>query len=659
MIRANETHIPTHEHQYVGQARALFGDLFPNGTFDDCSWDIRHLRGSQHKVTNARVYFTKYDSTTDPLPQRFADVVKAYLLLTRSSSGTMPLRADAARMLWEALEIRLGISGDAFSWDSISEEDVLEAEQQILRHWGKAATYKRCTMLQRMLRTLCAAPYGAIVRPISIAFRTLRQEDFERYTLEGQETRQAKMPPDAAIHAIGDLFSGRVTDPHDRLVLCALAIMLAGAFRVGEVLTLPHSCEVIEGTGDHSKCGLRYHKEKSVGGEKQLAVRWLTPTQAELAKSAIAEVQQLTRDARDRAQILESNPDTVPLPEVLADAKVTVRQVATLLGCRVQSIMSRPLTGVPRYQYPAAIVRERFYYKAADVMTYLRSMRGPLWVVDRRNGTRQQLSETLFIHFRNAGHARRGTNELLVEPLREQAINDFLGRRTEKGPTVVRSAFERYSIRDSRGELFSMHSHQFRHWVTTKAARAGIPDHVIARWQGREHMSDLEAYKHLTTSERLGALKAALKAGRMSGQIADMYFSLKEDLRDLFLEGQLQAVHVTPLGLCVHDFKVAPCPKLLNCVKDCEDYVLDTANKTHITNLVQLQIRTQLTLDQAVQQQAKHEEDLSENWIAEAEATLTGVQRILDAAAVKSSGGTVRPFVGKGSKFESSRAADA
>jgi hypothetical protein len=93
-----------------------------------------------------------------------------------------------------------------------------------------------------------------------------------------------------------------------------------------------------------------------------------------------------------------------------------------------------------------------------------------------------------------------------------------------------------------------------------------------------------------------------------------------------------------------------PCPKLLNCVKDCEDYVLDTANKTHINNLVQLQIRTQLTLGQAVQQQAKHEEDLSENWIAEAEATLTGVQRILDAAAVKSSDGIVRPFVGKGSK---------
>jgi hypothetical protein len=146
-------------------------------------------------------------------------------------------------------------------------------------------------------------------------------------------------------------------------------------------------------------------------------------------------------------------------------------------------------------------------------------------------------------------------------------------------------------------------------------------------------------------------LKAALKSGRIKGQIAEMYFSLKEHVRDVFLEGQLQAVHVTPLGLCVHDFKVTPCPKFLNCVRNCEDYVLDTANKKHIKNLVQLQVRTQLTLDQALQQQAKGEEDLSENWIAEAQATLNGVQRILEAASAESET-ALRPFKGKGSHFE-------
>jgi hypothetical protein len=66
---------------------------------------------------------------------------------------------------------------------------------------------------------------------------------------------------------------------------------------------------------------------------------------------------------------------------------------------------------------------------------------------------------------------------------------------------------------------------------------------------------------------------------------------------------------------------------------------------------VQLKIRTELALDQALQQRAKGEKDLSENWIAEAEATLNGVQRILEAASAEPNS-ALRPFEGNGSNFE-------
>jgi hypothetical protein len=426
---------PICELKYIEEGRIVFATRFPNGNFDDNSWDIRHLRASQHNITNPHVYFTKHGSVVDPLPTCFSQVVKAFLLLMDSSGGTMPLRVDSARMLWKAIEKR---STEAhFSWNDLCEEDLLEAEQQMLQSWGADATYKRCTMLRRMVDTLAAAPYGSIVRPISVVFRTPRQEDFERYTLEGRDLRQAKMPTDAAIFAIGRMFSGLATNERDRLMLCALALLLATGSRIGEVLTLPLDCEITEGSGAGLKHGLRYYKEKSPGGEKLLAVHWLTVVQADLAKAAIAEARILTETARMRARVLERNPDTVPLPGVMSDQLLTTHQVADLLGCQVS-------------------------------------------------------------------------------------------------------------------------------WV--------------------------------------------------------------------------------------HDFKVTPCPKFLNCVKDCEDYVLDTANKGHINNLVQLQTRTELILDQARQQKAKGEEDLSENWIAETEATLSGVQRILDAASITTSG-TVQPFKGKRSRF--------
>lgn len=641
--------IPVCESRFIDEGRVVFASRFPNGQFEDSSWDIRHLRGSQHKKTNARVYFTKHGSKTDPLPPRFAEVVKASLLLMDASAASMPLRVDAARMLWKATEKRLGDA--SFSWADLCEDDLLEAEQQMLQNWGAAATHKVSTKLQRILNGLAAAPYGAIVRPIKVVFRTPRPDDFERYTLEGKELRQAKMPPEEAIFAIGKMFSGLVSDERERLVVCALALLLATAFRVGEVLTLPFDCEVTEGSGVDQKFGLRFYKEKSRGGEKRLAVRWLTAAQSELAKAAISEARSLTEAARKRARILEQHPDTVPLPDISPDDLLSLDQVANLLGCARVSVYAIPPSKLPR-QRPGQL-SPHCMFCASDVMTYLFSRRAPLWMVDRRDGTYQMFSESLFIQFLNAGHTTRATNQLLVEGISEQPLSAFLGSRVEKGRTIMKSAFERYNIRDEQGQFYKMHTHQFRHWVTTKAAQAGVPDYVIARWQGREHMGDLDAYKHLTPAERLEILKAALKHGRVKGQIAEMYFSLREDVRDVFLEGQLQAVHVTPLGLCVHDFKVTPCPKFLNCVKDCGDYVLDTANKIHISNLVQLRSRTELILDQAQQQQAKGKNDLSKNWIAEAEATLSGVHRILQAAAIEPEG-PVRPFKGKRSRFERS-----
>jgi hypothetical protein len=120
--------IPFCESKYIEEARVVFSARFPFGNFEDSSWDIRHLRASHHKKANARVHFTKYGSTTDVLPARFADIVKAFVLLINASGGTMPLRVDVARMLWKAVEERLSDT-TFFSRADLSEEDLLGAEQ--------------------------------------------------------------------------------------------------------------------------------------------------------------------------------------------------------------------------------------------------------------------------------------------------------------------------------------------------------------------------------------------------------------------------------------------------------------------------------------------------------------------------------------------------
>jgi len=639
------------ETSYVRQGRALFPAVFPNGDFDSPIWDVRHLRTSRHKTSNSRLHFTRYGSETDGLPPRFANVVKAYLMLSRCAAGTMSHRVDIARMLWEAIASRFGHS-HGFDWSLLTEEDLLKTEQVMLAHWNPSTTYKRSTQLQFMMRSLAAASGGGIVRPMEVVFTTPRTDDSERYTLDGQLERMKRLPSDSAIQAVGDIYAKHAKEPRDRLIACILAVMLATAFRIGEALTLPLDCLCSEGTGTSKRWGIRYHKEKSRGGRKQLAVRWMTPKQAELARTAIQEAKKLTLAARKRARQLEARPDRVTLPGIAGNRLLRREEVAKLLRIAPTSVNRLPFSELAREAIRIPGRKSvRYEYRAEDVCSYLLRLRVPaLWVVDRRDGTRQSLSESLFIAFRNFFNEHLETNPLLVEPVLEQVVNDFLGRRMALG-TATRSAFIRFGLRDEDGQFFRLHSHQFRHWVTTKAAVAGVPDEVIARWQGREHLGDLEAYKHLTPSERINTLKSALQSGRTKGAVADIYFNLHDDVREAFLEAQLQAVHVTPLGLCVHDFKVSPCPKMLNCVKDCDDYLFDTANAAHRQNLVQLQQSTKLTLENAEAQRFRGEADLSEHWIADAKATLAGVDRIL--STVPNHGETlVRPHAGKGSRFK-------
>ena len=640
--------VPQQELAYVEQGRAVFRQLFPPGSdFDATVWDLRHLRHSRHTTSNVRVYFTRNNSTDEALPARFADIIKAYVVLNYQSLVSLASSVEAARMLWKAIESRIG-SKETFDWLCVAETDLLGAELQMLQSWGKARTHKKCSSLMVMMRTLAAASCGPIVRQLTASFVTPRPEDFERYTLAGQESRLAKMPSDEAIQAVGGLFANKTLEPWDRLILCVLAIMLATGFRIGEALTLPFNCLIAEGAGRSRRFGLRYHKEKSRGGEKQLATRWMTPKQAKIVLSAVRETRGLTKNARLQAQRLEARPDTVQLPGHNEAALLSRAEIEALLGMAYRSVNRIPNTKLRKTQVQS---KRTFLYSARDVMAYLLGIRGDLWMVDRRDGTHQMLSESLFICFRNFRSAQKGTNRLLVDPLTAQHVNDFLqGRRGNDG-TLVLSVFERFELRDVNGQFFSMHSHQFRHWVTTKAAQAGVPDHVIARWQGREHIGDLTAYKHLTPSERVETFQAALKRGGLRGPVVDMYFSLYGDVREAFINGQLQAVHVTPLGLCIHDFKVSPCPKFLNCVNDCEDYVLDTSNQNHINGLVLLQVRTKETLDQALQQRAAGGDEHTENWIAAGEATLRGVDRILQSANA-SNGNLVRPFEGKRSHFK-------
>jgi len=612
-------------HRLVATARERFEtDVGSAGAnFDAITWDIAHLKHRAVSSTNRRIYFTWPGTTMRPLPAYYSEVVKSWLILERHSAKDMGTRLDALRVLWEAILSRRGGNPSAFQWYSLCYEDLREAESAMRLRWTENTTHKRTIVLMCFVRFLAVR---SICRDIYYKPQTPRVEDLHRHTIAGQQARRDRLPTEAALQGLAGIYRQHATEPADRLRMCAVAILVVTGFRIGELLTMPLDCEVEEERGGKPRYGLRYYREKSRGGQKLLGVRWLTPAGAELARQAVSEIRGLTNEARLRALELERSPHRVALPGVHWAARLDARLVARLLG----------FTHAPK-SIPWRRDRNAVYCRAYDVEAYLMRLRpARLWTLDRRDGAFQMLSQSLFVVFRNFFHPGRTLCRLLVEPVLIAQISDFLSHR-EGGWSV----FERFDIREDDGAFCRVTSHQFRHWLNYIADKGGLPVDLQTRWLGRDNPRDTEAYRHATVDERLAWVKEGIRTGAMTGAKADAYFDLPRTRRDRFLDTEIQAVHTTAFGLCLHDFAVTPCPYHLNCVRGCADYLRSKGNVKEREHLVQIRTATEQALV-AAKTKGRH---IAEAWIVHCEETLEGIAKALTIDDTDTADGSlVRPF---------------
>lgn len=601
--------------------RRFEADLGGSGQeFDAMIWDVSSLQYRLTRTVPMRLLFTHFHTREVALPAYYAVVVKSWLLLTRGISiNHLKSNLSTARLLWQAILQRRRDQPDRFRWETLCEEDLSQAELLMRERWRPVSVY------QQGIRMLVFAEFLAtwnLCRPLYYTLQTPNPTRYREQTLAGQEAGREKLPSPRALAGMAEIYSRLAHDPPDRLLAAAVAILVVSGLRIGELLTLPEDCEVRETRRGRPAYGLRYFKEKTRGGGKQFAVRWLTPLQAELAGQAIAEIRRLTAGPRERARIMEQNPDRVPIPGFSGNDRMTPDEVARSLGlCNrfsvYRSIRADQLT---RHRDEGG-----HYYIAAEVETYLLSRRAPfLWTLAKGNGEYQMLSETLLIVFKNFFHSQKGTNELLVQSIDLQQLNDFMS-----GCGRVKSAFERFDIREEDGSFCRVTAHRFRHWLNDLADKGGLPIDVLTRWMGRENPQHTEAYRHATVEERLTWVKQGIRQEVFSGAVADVYASLPEAERDAFLEGQIQAVHFTPMGLCIHDFAIEPCPFHLNCVRGCPDYLRTRGNQRERDQLLQVKRQTERALANARRQTLKTGVDLAPTWVQHHEETLLGVERAL------------------------------
>ena len=190
----------------VSSGRKAFTRYFPGDeqTFDSVVWNVKHLRDRSVTKSNARLYFTRLDSIEDPLPIAYSEVIKSWLLLEYRigpRSAVQPL--NAARILWEAIYNRRSSSTCQFEWKDLCDEDLNQAELLMRERWRQSTTYKSASHLVS-LGVFVARK--AISRPLYYTPQTPRLEDSNRHTIAGREERKAKLPTEASLHGLAEIY---------------------------------------------------------------------------------------------------------------------------------------------------------------------------------------------------------------------------------------------------------------------------------------------------------------------------------------------------------------------------------------------------------------------------------------------------------------------
>lgn len=616
---------------FVHAGKARYSVLFEGneGSFDDNLWEIGFLRSRTVIQARLNLKFYRRNNTTEPLPKIFCNVVKSWLLLSKTSPEYMANRLDCVKILWEVLLIR-GHTADNFHWSKLCEEDIRQAELMMLDLWTKETVQNRIPCLTKMIQFLS----NYLVCP-PFHYKPITGKRFKTGSLEELNSRRkTKLPSKRSLEGLARVYSELATDPEDRARIAAIALLAVTGFRIGELLSLPLDCLVMEKDRNGNEVtGIRYYVEKVRGGAYAAGIRWLSPVQAELARQAIDEIKQLTASAREQAKVLEKNPERVEIPGLDAEDLLDVEEAAQAVGLTVHAVWNwGKLGAVGKYKKG-----RRFLYKVADIQQYLHSLREKTWTLNRRDGTYQVLSESLFVFHKNFFHKGGGFYKQLVMPLRFSHMQRFLLTMTSS-----KSIFERFDIREDDGTFCGLTTHQFRHWLNDLADKGGMPIDSLTRWMGRTNPEQTNAYRHATMDERLEWVKAGIRNSDIGGIISEVYFELPEVERDVFLETQIQAVHYTSLGLCVHDFAIDPCEYHLNCLRGCHHYLRQKGNEKERIHLLQVQANTEKALEAARQHSPT---TMTNTWIEHHEGTLRGVAAALavDEDMNQDTGNLIRP----------------
>jgi hypothetical protein len=524
-------------------------------------------------------------SSEEILDDEIIEFAKAYTLYCQALNKTGDIReVPAVRALEKAL---LELRGSANI--TLVDETVLDrAAGLIQEHNAKGRDYRVGQALQRLAEFL--TEMKLIVRPLNWINPIKRAKDIDRGHRERAEDAKKKLPAQASLDALAEIFASRPTSLRDVVTSSSAAMLICAPSRIGELVETPLEPFIEKETKSGKKeVFVQWYGEKGFGHHDKP----IPETMAPLYKEAVKRIKELTEEPRALASWLEENPNEFPshpkCPKVDQEALLTPAQTLAALNQEPGRSSVGKLNLYLETRIRQLDKDQRRYPKTWQIMNeawdsmkdvgnsgtcsltlrklniVLREYMLPSsfpYVSDRKI---TKYSEALFCFFANAlaESMNRPTLPFSLMQFDNNTVNIDLTRVPASRPNG-NNLFTRWGY---VGEGYTMTTHQFRHWLNTIAQKGQVGQVEIARWSGRADISQNAVYNHRTPEDQTANMRK-VGLGSQSSNLAE-----RSKKNEPILVSEIggdehddRISHVTLYGRCDHNFAMEPCNKWRGCI---------------------------------------------------------------------------------------------
>lgn len=465
-------------------------------------------------------------------------------------------------------------------------------------------------------------------------------------TLKQQRAdREQKLPNPEAIKALGEVFNNELTRPLDIVVTSACALLLSAPSRVGELADVELDCLVFKkDTQGNQRMFLRWYAEK----KNQVMLKpVITPEMEPVVERAITLLKPITDEARAYAAWLEDHPDEFPphegLPSKGPDEPLTYTEACAALKLsvgdgprrrfnqKVLICMEKQMALSPVARALLAEIRDG-WDSSAGKRIYVKGRIESFEFDDRCVITLRKLNVLLRekylpkdfpyttpytegkarVKYRNAlftvrtGAMAEDSALVVTHGFGVEIAANTSRMSAQLGGTNAptrKSLFERYGYPGVK-----VNTHAFRHELNTQMHRAGLSQLLIDAFSGRTTLGSV--YNHETVEERTQRVadyhpqtKHSTAAQRLEKVKTNQPLNLIE-VRELREGEQDRIIHLTPYGVCVHNFASEPCPKMGACL-DCGRLGCVKGDDVKLNNLKEERDDLKRRLDKALDAQSR------------------------------------------------------